>query len=196
VATTTAACTTSRVASVASTTVSTAAASATSASLSAESTLAASTSTTTTTAAASSVLAGSLSQTLTVKLNDVLLLALALALSLSSGSSEEDSLLLGALDLGSFRELLLAALVGLADVLGGEAQFLLGLLSKIGGVGDGLVLGFRLSSGLSGSGSLRNGILLFVFGDSLTSHLVCEFGVAVLTSPALCGLLGVLSASC
>lgn len=120
-----------------------------------------------------------------------LLLAGAFALGLGSGTGHEVFLLL-ARDGSALRELLAASLVGLADVLGSERELLLGLLGKVSGVGLALVLGLRLDSVLSLS-VLGDGLLLLGLGDLVTSLLVCELGIAVVTAPAVSSLLLVLT---
>jgi hypothetical protein len=120
-----------------------------------------------------------------------LLLAGTLALGLALGTGHEVFLLLTG-ESSALGELGAAALVGLADVLGGKRELLLSELSEVGGVG--LALVFRLGLGL-GLSVLLDSLLLFSVGDGLSSLLVSQLGVAVISAPAVCGLLFVFAAN-
>lgn len=121
-----------------------------------------------------------------------LLLAGALALGLALGTGHEVFLLLTG-EGSALRELLAAALVGLADVLGGKRELPLGQLGEVGGVGLALVLRLGLGGVLS---VLLDGVLLFGLGNGLASLLVSELSVAVVSAPAVCGLLVVVAENC
>jgi hypothetical protein len=121
-----------------------------------------------------------------VEVNGLLDLALTLTLLLTVATSVV--LLLVVLERLGVLPLLveLATLVGLANVKGVfEAELLLGLLSEVLGVGDGLVL--RLG-GLFGS-VLSSGILLLALSDGITGLLVLQLGVALSSAPRGGGLL-------
>jgi hypothetical protein len=121
-----------------------------------------------------------------------LLLAGALALGLALGTGHEVFLLLTG-ESSALWELLAAALVGLADVLGGKRELPLGQLGEVSGVGLALVL--RL--GLGGVFSvLLDGVLLFSLGDGLASLFVSQLSVTVVSAPAVCGLLVVVAGIC
>lgn len=121
-----------------------------------------------------------------------LLLAGALALGLALGTGHEVFLLLTG-EGSALRELLAAALVGLADVLGGKRELPLGQLGEVGSVGLALVLRLGLGGVLS---VLLDGVLLFSLGNGLASLLVSELSVAVVSAPAVCGLLVVVAENC
>ena len=126
-------------------------------------------------------------ETRVIKLNEGLLLALALTLGLASGSGNEIFIIItgDGLTLG---ELLRASLISLADFLRTKSELLLGLLSKVGGKGLGLVLGFSLSLWIgAGIGILSSCCFLVLLGDGLASFLVGPFGVAGLATPTVSG---------
>lgn len=77
----------------------------------------------------------------------------------------------------------LAALVGLTNLVVAKAELLLGLLGKVVGVGDALVLG------LGGLGGLVLGTSFVALSDGLASLLVLQLGVALVGAPALSSLL-------
>jgi hypothetical protein len=132
--------------------------------------------------------------TVTVELDVDLLLALAFTLGLGLLAGHELLLLLTGQGL-ALRELLAGALVGLADVLGGKTELLLGLLNKVGGVR--LAPVFRLRLGLVlALGGISDSVLLLSLGDSVTGLLVFELSVAVICAPAVSGLLLLLTAIC
>jgi hypothetical protein len=114
-----------------------------------------------------------------------LLLAGALTLGLALGTGHEVFLLLTG-ESSALGELLAAALVGLADVLGGKRELPLGQLGEVSGVRLALVLRLGLSGVLS---ILLDGVLLFSLGNGLASLLVSELSVAIVSAPAVCGLL-------
>jgi hypothetical protein len=120
-----------------------------------------------------------------------LLLASAFTLGLASWAGHEVLLLLAGQS-GALGELLAAALVGLADVLGSKGKLLLGLLGKVGGVGLAPVLRLGLGVVLSLS-VLSDGLLLLSLGDLLTSLLISQLGVTVSGAPAVGSLLLVLT---
>jgi hypothetical protein len=122
-----------------------------------------------------------------------LLLTGTLALSLALLGGHEVLLLLAA-ESFTFGELGAAALVGLADVLGGERELLLSLLGEVGGVRHALVLGLGL--GGLGLSILLEGLLLLRLGNGLTGLLVSQLGVAVIATPAVSGLLLVVTGKC
>jgi hypothetical protein len=122
-----------------------------------------------------------------------LLLAGALALGLALLSGHEVLLLLTG-ESFTFGELGAAALVGLADVLGAKRELLLSLLSEVGGVRHALVLGLGL--GGLGLSILLEGVLLLRLGHSLTGLLVSQLGVTVVATPAVSGLLLVVTGKC
>ena len=128
----------------------------------------------------------------TIELDVDLLLALALTLGLARRAGHEVLLLAG--NGGTLRELLAAALVGLAEALLAKLQLLFGKLSKVGDVGLGVVLGLGLSS--LGLGVLLDGILLLGLGDGLASLLISELSVAVVAAPAVSSLLVAVAGSC
>jgi hypothetical protein len=120
-----------------------------------------------------------------------LLLAGALALGLALGTGHEVFLLLTG-EGSALRELLAAALVGLADVLGGQGELLLGLLDQVGGVG--LAVVFRLGLGLVlGLGSVGDSLLLFSLSNGITGLLIGKLSVTVVATPAVGSLLLVLA---
>jgi len=91
---------------------------------------------------------------------------------------------------GALGELLAASLVGLADVLRAKGELLLSQLGEVGGVG--LALVFRLGLGFSLS-ILLDSIFLFSLSYGLASLLISQLGVTIVSAPAVCGLLVVLS---
>jgi hypothetical protein len=133
--------------------------------------------------------------TVAIELDVDLLLALAFTLSLGVLSGHENLLLLFAGQSLALGELLAAALVGLADVLGGQAELLLSLLNKVGGVGLAPVFGFRLGLVLA-LGGVSDSLLLLGLGDGVAGLLVLELGVAVVSAPAMSSLLLLLAAVC
>jgi hypothetical protein len=163
----------------------------------ASATLAATTSTLTTATCSSTgtTLAGRRSEhAVTVELDVDLLLALAFTLSLGSGAGHVGLLLLAGQCL-ALGELLAATLVGLANVLGTKGELLLGLLDKVGGVRNALVLGLGLRLVLGFSG-ISDSFLLFGLGNGIASDLVFELSVAVVSAPAVSGLLLLLAVGC
>jgi hypothetical protein len=133
--------------------------------------------------------------TVAIELDVDLLLALTFTLGLGILSGHEDLLLFLAGQGLALRELLAAALVGLADVLGGQAELLLSLLNKVGGVG--LAPVFRLRLGLVLTlGGVSDSLLLFGLGDGLAGLLVLELSVAVVSTPAVSSLLLLLAIVC
>lgn len=143
----------------------------------------ASATTTATTTAATATLLGSLNEAV-LKLDDLLLLALTLALGLATGAGE---VILGLLDefLGLVPLLVESrALVGLADLqgIGSKSGLLLGLLDKVVGVRDGLILLLGLSSR---GGGVSLSILGISLGDGLGGLLVLELGLTLVATPSL-----------
>ncbi|KAH3909364.1 hypothetical protein HBH56_163650 [Parastagonospora nodorum] len=133
--------------------------------------------------------------TVAVELDVDLLLALALTLGLGTLAGHVGLLLFFAAQSLALGELLAAALVGLADVLGGEAELLLGLLNKVGSVGLAPVLWLGLGLVLALS-SVSDGILLFSLGNGIASYFVLELSVAVVSAPAVSSLLLLLTVTC
>jgi hypothetical protein len=148
---------------------------------------------TTTAASSATALTGRGSKhAVAVELNVDLLLALALTLGLGVLAGHVGLLLLLAGQSFALGELLAAALVGLADVLGGERELLLGLLDQVGGVG--LAVVFRLGLGLVlGLGSIGDSLLLFSLSNGVTGLLIGKLSVAVVAAPAVSSLLLVLA---
>jgi hypothetical protein len=128
-------------------------------------------------------------------LDELLLLALTLALGLTAGAGEEDLLLLtldkflrgGPLLVG------LGSLVGLAHLQGVlllQSKLLLGLLSEVVGVRDGLILRLCLDLvGGSSSSTLSSGILLVGLGNRLGGLLILQLGLAFGGAPGESSLL-------
>lgn len=144
--------------------------------------------TTAATAAATLAAAATTSTTGTIRLditrvevNGLLDLALTLTDLLAASGSEV--LLLVVLEgLGVLPLLVeLATLVGGTKVEVAETELLLGLLGKVVGVGDALVL--RLSGGLVTSSILDESLLLIGVGNSLGSLLVLQLGLTLLGTP-------------
>jgi hypothetical protein len=131
----------------------------------------------------------------TIELDVDLLLALALTLGLGTLAGHVGLLLFLTGQGLALGELLAAALVGLADVLGSKGELLLGLLDEVGGVG--LALVFRLGLGLVlALGGISYGVLLLGLGDGLSGLLVFELSVAVVSTPAVRSLLLLLAVVC
>jgi hypothetical protein len=105
-----------------------------------------------------------------VELDVDLFLALALTLGLGSLAGHVSLLLFTGQSL-ALGELLAATLVGLANVLSGKGELLLGLLNEVGSIRHALVLRLRLGLVLCLS-SIGNGVLLFGLGNGLASLLV------------------------
>jgi hypothetical protein len=133
--------------------------------------------------------------TVAIELDVDLLLALAFTLGLGILSGHEHFLLFLAGQSLALGELLAAALVGLADVLGGQAELLLSLLNQVGGVGLAPIFGLRLGLVLA-LGSVSDSLLLLGFGDGFAGLLVLELGVAIVSAPAVGSLLLLLAVVC
>jgi hypothetical protein len=131
--------------------------------------------------------------TVAIELDVDLLLALAFTLGLGILSGHENFFLFLAGQSLALGELLAAALVGLTDVLGGQAELLLGLLNKVGGVGLAPVFGLSLGLVLA-LGGVSDSLLLLGLGDSFAGLLVLELGVAVVSAPTMSSLLLLLAA--
>jgi hypothetical protein len=138
------------------------------------------TSATTTTATAATTSGAVRLDVARVKVDGLLDLLLALALLLARGSGEV--LLIRLLERGGALPLLvgLAALVGVADLEVAETELLLGLLDKVVGVRDALVL--LLGSLLAGA-VLSESLLLLGLGNGIASLLVLQFGLALGSAP-------------
>jgi hypothetical protein len=127
-----------------------------------------------------------------IELDVNFLLALALTLGLATLAGHVGLLLFFTGQGLALGELLAAALVGLADVLGGEGELLLGLLDEVGGIGLAPVFGLRLGLVLA-LGRIGDSVLLLGLGDLLTGYLILELSVAVVSTPTVSSLLLVLA---
>ena len=126
-----------------------------------------------------------------VDLEDLLSLALTLTLGLSGRCSDEVLFLFlsESLSVGPLLVLLAAFvwLAGLRDT-GTKGKLLLGLLSEVISVGDGVVLwlGFSLNDTFSITGQ---GLFSLSFSNSFTGFLILELGSALICTPAMVSLL-------
>jgi hypothetical protein len=121
-----------------------------------------------------------------VDLNDLLLLALTLTLGLWTGTGNESSFLLLLESLGGLPLLvLLATLVGLADLKGTKSELLLSLLDEVVGVRDAVVLWLWLGD-LSG---LTVSVLELSLSNGLGGLLILELSLTLGSAPSVSSLL-------